>query len=441
MILCIYLEFRKLVSGNNMFRIITLFGAILTLLISVLGSYARLSGVGSALSNQSLIDQLIAGSHVYLAAILGLLVVLLGLLSWQQKQCRLAALTTSLILLVLVCLQAALGFWAKAFNAMPIVVTTHVILGMTTFWLFFWLYLRVNPAINSLLKVTGQVRTGIVIFTRFAMFVLVLQIVLGVWVSANHAALACSGFPQCNGQWWPEADYQNALNLFSGLFTGYTGVIAFDAQVAANWLHRAGAMLCFVLLSMLTYSATATNSHKSVRTAGLWLSVLLFVQIGLAIFGLKLSMPLWAVLAHHVVAALLMLPLIAISFYSRYGWLETQLPVIKKEEEPGLEAIETGAVSASVEALIEAEVLLVAENTERADPGRFRSDQQRRRGEQILAGDREVQRQVVPDKAPAPVAVGLRLVEERQEIALRVPEVGGHVAEHRLVEFAEHVLQ
>ena len=213
---------------------------------------------------------------------------------------------------------------------MPIVITTHVLLGMITFWLLFWLYLRVNPAIAGRVNVTGQVRTGLVNFTRFVLFVLLLQIVLGAWVSANHAALACSGFPQCNGQWWPKADYQNALNLFNGLFTGYTGVISFDAQVAANWLHRVGALLCFVLLSLLMFSATATNSLKPVRTAGLWLGVLLFVQIGLAIIGVKLSMPLWAAVAHHAVAALLMLPLIAISFYSRYGWVETQFPVIEK---------------------------------------------------------------------------------------------------------------
>jgi fused signal recognition particle receptor len=332
-----------------MFRTITLFGILLTLIINVLGSYIRLSGVDPALPNQSFIDVLIAGSHVYLAATLGFLVVLLGLLSWQQKQCRLAAITTSLILLVLVGLQAALGFWGEALSNMPIVVTTHVLLGMITFWQFFWLYLRVNPAITVRVNITGQVRRVLLNFTRFAMFVLLLQIFLGAWVSANHAALACSGFPQCNGQWWPKADYQNALNLFSGLFTGYTGVIAFDAQVAANWLHRAGALLCFVLLSLLMFSATATNSLKSVRTAGFWLGALLFIQIGLAIIGLKLSMPLWAAVAHHTVAALLMLSLIAISFYSRYGWVETQLPVIEKEEEPRQEVIETGAVSAPVE--------------------------------------------------------------------------------------------
>jgi fused signal recognition particle receptor len=332
-----------------MFRKISLFGVVLTLIITVLIAYIRLSGADLALSNQSFIDVLIGNSHVYLAATLGLLVLLLGLLSWQQQQCRLSAMTASLILLVLVGVQAALGFWAKAIVDMPSVITTHVLLGMITFWLLFWLYLRVNPVITARVSVneTGRERTGLVNFTRFAMFVLLVQIVLGAWVSANHAALACGGFPQCNGQWWPTADYQSALNLFNGLFTGYTDVISYNAQVAANWLHRIGALLCFVLLSLLMFSATAANSLKPVRTAGLWLGVLLFVQIGLAIIGDKLNMPLWAAVTHHAVAALLMLPLIAISFYSRYGGEVIQPPVM--EVEPRQEFVETGAAAAPVE--------------------------------------------------------------------------------------------
>ncbi|MFA5921717.1 MAG: signal recognition particle-docking protein FtsY [Methylococcaceae bacterium] len=336
-----------------MFRKITLFGVVLTLIIIVLGSFFRLSAADLVLSEQGFIDVLRVSGHVYLAATLGFLTLLLGLMAWQQRQCRLAAMTTSLILLVLVGLQSALGYWAKAIHVMPIVITTHVLLGMMTFWLLFWLYLRVNPAIAGRIGVSlpGQVRIGLVNFTRFAQFILVLQIVLGAWVSANHAALACSGFPLCNGQWWPKADYQNALNLFSGLDSGYTGVISYDAQVAVNWLHRIGALLSFVLLSLLMFSATATNSLKPVKRAGLWLGVLLFVQIGLAIFGVKLSMPLWAAVAHQAVAALLMLPLIAISFYSRYGGIPVQAPVL--EVKLPQEIVETGAVSVPVEALIE----------------------------------------------------------------------------------------
>ena len=137
-----------------MFRILTLFGVILTLIIIVLGSYIRLSGADLVLNNQNLVDVIIGRSHVYLAAILGLLVLLLGLFSWRQLQCRIAAITASLILIVLVGLQAALGIWAKAIVDMPIVITTHVLLVMTTFWLLFWLFLRVNPAIAGRISIT-----------------------------------------------------------------------------------------------------------------------------------------------------------------------------------------------------------------------------------------------------------------------------------------------
>ncbi|WP_262964986.1 signal recognition particle-docking protein FtsY [Methylobacter psychrophilus] len=335
-----------------MFRKLTLFGVFLTLIMIVSDSWFRLSSADPALFNQSLVDVL-KSVPVYLAATSGLLVLLLGMFSWQQHHCRFAAVTTSLMLLALLGLQAAVGFWAKAIVDMPVVIVTNVLLGMLTVWLLFWLYLRVNPLIAGKVNVKGQVRRGLVGFTRFAMVVLLLEIILGTWVSANHAALACSGFPQCSGQWWPKADYFNALDLFNGLFSGYTGVISFDAQVAANWLHRVGALLCFLLLSLLMFSATLTNSLKQVRTAGLWLGALLFIQIGLAIIGLKLDMPVWAVLAHHAVGVLLMLPLIAISFYSRYGWVETQIPVTKKTQRRQ-KFVKSAPVALPVEAFEEA---------------------------------------------------------------------------------------
>ena len=329
-----------------MFRKITLFSVVLALIVVAVGSYVRLSGAGlgcpdwpgcygqAIVSDQADFKAHAAEAfpgqtpdiakawkemtHRYLAAILGATVLVLALFSWRQQQNRLTVVMASLTLVLLVALQALLGMWAVKLHVMPIVVTGHLLLGMTTFWLLFWLYLRVKPGISTL-----AVRSnGLVAFARFAMGILFLEIVLGGWVSANYAALACSGFPQCNGSWWPQADYQTALDLFSGLSTGYTGVIAFDAQVAVNWLHRVGALVSFITLTLLMLNATSAHHPKPVKRAGLWLSVLLLIQIGTGITGVKLGEPLWAAVAHNAFAALLMLPLIAISFYSRYGYVE-----------------------------------------------------------------------------------------------------------------------
>jgi len=357
-----------------MFRKITLFSVVLALIVIVVGAYVRLSGAGLGCPDwpgcygQAMVsdsadfkDQAMQAfpdnpldigkalkemSHRYLAAFLGLMILLLASISWREKHCRKAAVTTSVRLVLLVALQAALGMWAVKMQVMPIVVTGHLVLGMVTFWLLFWLYLRVNPEISQV-----KPKAGLSVLTGFAMLILFLQIVLGGWVSANYAALACSGFPQCNGAWWPDADYRTALNLLNGLFTGYTGVISYDAQVAANSLHRVGALVCFVLLSAVMLAATSATAPKAVRRAGLWLSVLLFIQISLGIVGVKLGMPLWSGVAHNAFAALLMLPLIAIRFYSRYGYLEMPQPVPELESQREVAVAEEVYVAPAPESL------------------------------------------------------------------------------------------
>jgi fused signal recognition particle receptor len=354
-----------------MFRKITLFSAVLALIVILLEAYVRLSGAGlgcpdwpgcygqflvsddadfksraaQAFPDKPL-DTVKAWKQMgyrYLAGSLGVFIILLALTSWRQKQARLAAMTTSWVLVLLFGVQAALALGIVKTQAMPIVVTGHLLSGMLIFWLLSWLYLRLNPRVS-----TSKSRTGPGNFARFAMLVLFLQIVLGAWTSTNYGAMACTGFPQCNGSWWPEADYQGALNLFKGLITGYSGVISYDAQVAAHWLHRVGALISFILLSLVMLIATSASYPKPVRKAGLLLSLLLFVQIALGIVIVKLTMPLWGVVAHNAFSALLMLPLIAISFYSRYAYAEAPQPAVELEAPPQPAVVAPPAVAEEV---------------------------------------------------------------------------------------------
>jgi fused signal recognition particle receptor len=75
----------------------------------------------------------------------------------------------------------------------------------------------------------------------------------------------------------------------------------------------------------------------------------MFAQIGLGILGVKLAMPLWAAVTHHAVSALLMLPLIAISFYSRYGTETLQPPA--QNRKPKLTVVKTDVAATPVEAI------------------------------------------------------------------------------------------
>lgn len=196
---------------------------------------------------------------------------------------------------------------------MPIFVTGALFLVSGIFWLLFTLYLRLDSRV--VLSPKPQSR----LFVHVALFVVLIQIFLGDWTSANHAALACRGFPQCNGTWLPALNYQTALDLLYGLQNHYSGVVAYDAQITLAWLHRAGALLCFIVLSGVSFKATSSES-KTLRKAGLWLSGLLFLQISLSILTIKFNLPWFMAVIHATLAILLVLPLIAIHFYSKYDF-------------------------------------------------------------------------------------------------------------------------
>jgi fused signal recognition particle receptor len=308
-----------------MFRNITLFGMALVLFVMVAGSLARL--LGSTPLFDAIQPQ---GFHFQTAYAFVAVTLTVLLMSWWQTHCRTAAMMAALGLAGMLGLQIALGIGILKMPDHSVLISGHLLLSMMIFWSLFWLYLRTDRDISQSAVPMGP--TG---FARFSIMLLFLQIALGSWVGVNHADLACVGFPKCNGQWWPQADYQGLLN---GLMTG-TNTLSIEAQVAANWLHRVGAMLCFIIFNGLMMSALSARNSKSVRKSGLWLSFLLFVQVALGVIGYRFAMPLWIVVAHTVFAALLMLPLIAISFYSRFGFVEAIQPTTKLP--PELEKFET----------------------------------------------------------------------------------------------------
>ncbi|WP_026604399.1 signal recognition particle-docking protein FtsY [Methylomonas sp. 11b] len=318
-----------------MFRKLTLCCAFLALLVIIVGAYVRLTHAGLGCPDwpgcygkafvsdsaefkadaaagfpQYALDTAKAWkemTHRYLAGGLAIVVLIWFGLAWKEKP-RSPALILTVLVLLLIAGQAGLGMWAVTSGTRSGVVTAHLLLGFFTFWTLGWSYLRLNPAAEL-----RPVRSGPVLFTGLAMLVLLAQIVLGGWVSSNYAGLACSDFPRCNGEWLPGADYLNILDLFRD-----SGLSA-DAKMAIQALHRVLAAFTFLVLSALMLSATSERYPKPVRLAGNILSMVLLVQIALGIFSVKYQLPLALAVAHNAVAALLMLPLLGILFYSRYN--------------------------------------------------------------------------------------------------------------------------
>lgn len=329
-----------------MFRKLAFVGASLALFLLVFGAYLRLSAAGAdcagrpdchdsaaiganaqstAVSAWRLSLHLIPDdsswesmTHHYAAGLLGFLALFMVLISWREKHCRGFAMGSTLVLLLMIAAQAAVGLWSIQLKMMPIIVTLHLLLGCLIFWSFTAIYWRTDRSLIRLESTALALR----ILTLLTMPVLLLQIFLGGWVSTNLAGLACADFPRCHGQWIPDADYRQALDFFNGLETGQQGVLTYPGQLAAHWLHRAGAVISIALVAMVMLAAVTSTTSRQIRKAGWWLSALLVVQVSLGILTVKLSLPLWISVAHNGVAALVMLPLIAIRFYARFAYAE-----------------------------------------------------------------------------------------------------------------------
>ena len=131
-----------------------------------------------------------------------------------ERLVRLVPLSLSLALPAIVVVQAVFGMLTVTWQLKPAIVTTHLLLGLTTLSLLWWLVLGLlrtsrRPRRLSLRGSTcpGPALRQARAIAALALGVLVLQIALGGWTSSNYAALACPDLPTCQGRWWPSCRF------------------------------------------------------------------------------------------------------------------------------------------------------------------------------------------------------------------------------------------
>jgi cytochrome c oxidase assembly protein subunit 15 len=312
----------------NVFLWLARVGTVLALLVVTVGAWVRLTDAGLGcpdwpgcygqilVTERLSVDEAVqsefgrpleAGKawremfHRYLAGTLGLVCVALAVLAWLNRGDPAQPRRIPLALVGLVIFQGLLGMWTVTLLLKPIIVVAHLLGGLATLSLLFWLARDRAPA----LRVTPRVRA----LALAAGAALVLQIFLGGWTSANYAALACPDFPTCQTQWWPElADFDEAFVLWRGIGVDYEGgVLDHPARVAVHFTHRLGAVVASVLLIAL---GAALLRHERGRLAGAAVLGVLAVQLTLGASIVLFGVPLAAAVAHNGVAALLLLTVV-----------------------------------------------------------------------------------------------------------------------------------
>jgi heme a synthase len=233
-----------------------------------------------------------------------------------------------------VAFQALLGMWTVTWLLKPIVVSGHLLGGMTTFALLAWIAWRValnveNPFPSGEGALTAQAgsagegahlkrredfsgRGERVLFAAVltGMILLACQIFLGGWTSSNYAALACgTDFPKCLGHWWPPVDFHQGFILWRGVGVNFEGgILDAAARSAIQIAHRFGALVVFVYLAWLAHRV----ARAGLRALGVALGLLLLAQVALGIGNVKLGLPLIVAVAHNGGAALLLFVMVGL---------------------------------------------------------------------------------------------------------------------------------
>ena len=256
--------------------------------------------------------------HRYIAMAVGVLIIAQVVIAWLRRA-RLGINPwgpTALLALVLV--QGAFGAWTVTLKLQPVIVTTHLLLGLTLLAGLGWL-----AASRSALTGVGPRGKpfGVAVSPESArwrgaailgLVLLVIQIALGGWVSTNYAVLACTDFPTCNGQWLPTMDFANGFHLWRALGrTGDGGFITQDALVAIHWTHRTFAFVVFFYVGWL---ALKLRQDPALRGLATGLAGVLVLQVATGLANVLLAWPLPVAVAHNGGAAILLLLLCMLNF-------------------------------------------------------------------------------------------------------------------------------
>lgn len=285
----------------------------LTFAVVVVGAYVRLSDAGLGCPDWPLCYGRAvpdAGQdarawkemgHRYLAGALGILIFGLALAAWRTRQSPWLATAIA----ALVVFQATLGKWTVTMLLKPAIVVAHLLGGMAILALLTWYCLSLYPRKPG----AGALR----IPALLALLVLGVQILLGGWVSANYAALACPDLPLCTGQVVPPMDFGNAFHVLRELGRTDGGEpLPQAALIAIHWTHRV-----FALVVVAVVGWAAFRTLKTFRGLGAAIAGLLLLQFALGVANVAFSLPLALAAAHNAGAAALLVALVVLNFFSR----------------------------------------------------------------------------------------------------------------------------
>lgn len=233
--------------------------------------------------------------------LLGILSIAICGYAWQKRRELRQSPLLPTLLVALMAFLAAFGILAFSFLPRAVIVPVHLAGGITTLIVLVWIALC---QMKQTVKVSASEAQSWRGFSRLGLVLVLVQIMLGGWVSSNFAALACIEFPLCQGSLLPTMDFSYSLDRY-GL------PLSAGKLTAIHWTHRAGAVITLIYLGWLCVRVMAVQGLHIIGKA--MLGVVVF-QFALGISNVLLGLPLFGAVLHNAVTMLLLVTLLLLNY-------------------------------------------------------------------------------------------------------------------------------
>lgn len=295
--------------------------ALLVLVVVVASAYLRLSAAGLSCADwpacygrmanagvtTAATDAARAAHRVAATAVSGVLLALLALslATRQRLQSRLAVAALAIVV-GLALLGMATSKIATTGAALPAITLLNLLGGFALFAILIGLRasLRVGRPPAGTIE-----RPWLRRLARAALVVVAIQVVLGGFVSARYAGLACPAFPLCGAQ-SPAGSLAATLDPFAPLTVDASGTVVRPPALAAlHGAHRVGAHA--VLFVAIALAIALLRARRTALAVAVMVPVVAEIVLGAT--SVITGLPLAVVLAHNLVAALLLAALVLVN--------------------------------------------------------------------------------------------------------------------------------
>ena len=240
-------------------------------------------------------------AHRYIATVLGLFIVAIFVAALVSGRKRATGMLIPGMIFAVTVFLSLLGYYTPS-RTNPLITMGNLLGGMALLGLLWWLMQREACSGSS---ENTPVRPGQKPLALLALCLVLGQVVLGGWSSANYASANCPDLLACQGSGLELAQVGDAFNPFRDITLDAAGQVVRPGYL--GWLSMVHRLMALITAGYLAWLVRKLRGNAKLTSSVRALSIFSIGQVVVGVTMIWLQLPLLLVTAHNLLAAGLLL--------------------------------------------------------------------------------------------------------------------------------------